>query len=294
MRRRQFETPPWFQPSIREDTVKVGGIVGCPVYGDVFGSRVIPEDDWIEAIRDPNNPRMWENVKRVLYQRYNSCASEALTGGAELTNSLQGRHQVIYNPLPLYRRVNGGRDQGSSLSDNVAAAIKHGFTPEEVWGYANGWRTAPSSEAVAVAEHFKLQNVYQINNSSATTFYAEFFSAVLARLPVYFGYSGHAILAVGITEESRVPPAAKECADEVDSWITEKGMAYKMGELSPKLSSIVNSLYIMYLNSWDASWGWNGFGWLRASSVYRAYGAYPIESLIQPEWDRLQHYAMAV
>ena len=272
----QFSVPRDFHPGALDRHLPLGKLPGVPVFGDVY--RVLPESEWLEAIRDPNRPQMSKQVWSINDQDGNgSCASEAAHGGCKLVRALSGREKVETNPLGTYGRVNGGSDRGSSLSANIAHVTKHGCFPESVWPRSKGWRAEPTEAAYEAASHYKLHESYDCDDSSSSQFFAELFSAVLmGPFPTEFGYPGHAILAVEILESEKAPPEAIKCADAVDRWILKKG--YTMGD-NP--TGLVNDLLVMYLNSWHESWGWNGFGYLRASRIQRSYGAFPMRAMVE-------------
>jgi len=71
----------------------------------------------------------------------------------------------------------------------------------------------------------------------------EFGSALIFGMPVYFGYPGHAIFACDPIDRTR----------------------------------------FRYANSWDESWGDEGFGTLSYSSIQWSYGAYAILSVTTPD-----------
>ena len=101
------------------------------------------------------------------------------------------------NAFALYRYVNGGRDGGSSLSDNLAAAFRYGIPTERVWPRSKGWRTAPSDEAKQDALRHRPDEVYRVANK------VEFGTALLLGFVVYAGYSGHAWFAVDLIDTKR-------------------------------------------------------------------------------------------
>jgi len=273
----RFAIPSEFHPGAMERDIPCGAIEGVPVFGDVV--PVIPESEWLEALRDPNRPQLSKQVWTVLSQAsVGSCASESKDGGCMLVRALSGRHPILFNPYGTYGRVNGGSDSGSALSANVGFAKKYGCFPEVVWPRSNGWRKEPTDEAYEVASQFRLDESYDCDNSSASRFYAEFFSAILLGIPTHFGYPGHAILAVEIVEEANAPPEAIECDEKIGRWMLKKGCTVKDDP-----GGLVNSLYVKYLNSWG-DWGDNGFGYLRASKIQRNYGAYPYRSMIESTW----------
>lgn len=174
------------------------GIPCAPRVRDEF--RIIPKRDWKDAI-DERRKLQAENkyhVKYILRQSYNSCASESLTGALMSTEVRQGNEKVeLLNPLPLYRLVNGGRDAGSSLSDNISAAAKYGIPSEKAWPYSKGWRKKPSDAAMQDALRHRPLEYFRVSDNE------EFGTALLLNFFVYFGYSGHAIYACDLVDTRR-------------------------------------------------------------------------------------------
>lgn len=278
----RFDVPDYFVPGVKDPNMPLGQIPGVPIFGEALGDKVIPENEWLDAINAEHAVKLSESVWTVLNQgSVGSCASEGITGGCILVRALSGRKNVLCNPYGIYGRVNGGSDSGSSLQDNIAFVRKYGCFPESVWPRSKGWRAQPTEAAYEAASHYKLDESYDINNSSASQFYAEFFSALMLGFPVYFGYPGHAILACDVVEESKAPPEAIECANIIDAWIRSTGYKYK----EPCPTGLVDTLYIKYLNSWG-NWGDNGFGYLRANRIERYYGAYALRTMIEADRDQ--------
>ena len=197
------------------------------------GIKVVPIDQWPERIAELNAAKAWPNshVWTVFNQgNIGSCASEAICGAMQALRSQEGQQKVTFNPYGLYGRVNGGRDAGSTLQDNLSFVQRYGCFPESIWPRSKGWQAQPSAEAYEAAKAYRLQEVVQVRSRE------EFGSALLAGLPVYFGYPGHAIFAVELIDQNRF-------------W---------------------------YVNSWGTNWGQQGRGTLSFSQVAWYYGAYAI------------------
>lgn len=192
--------------------------------------------DWSDLIADQNRtPPDWY-VKFILNQAsVGSCACEGCWGAGMCRRHQDGQAYVILNPYFPYHTVSGGYDGGSSLPDNIAFAQKYGCASQEVWPRSHGWRKKPSDEAYQDALQYRLldDGVVQVRS------WEEFGTLVLLGIPVYFGYSGHAIFS----------------------------------------SEIISTSRLIYVNSWHKSWGDNGRGTLSASSIYWNYGVYGILSL---------------
>ena len=155
----------------------------------------------------------------------------------------QGLKRVVLNPWGTYGRVNGGSDRGSTLSANLAFGKSRGAFPEKVWPRSKGWRAEPSSEAYEAAKQFRIEEYFR----SPDRDWEAFGSALLNGYVVYWGYSGHAILAVDLVD-----------TDE-----------------------------FIYLNSWGQWGGGTphnnigyGFGKSANSNIMWAYGAYAFQSVV--------------
>ena len=158
-----------------------------PRFRDAF--QVIPEKDIPDAIAEKKEQQA-ENIHLIKFRLdqngYRSCASAGETGCVMATQEKQGQPVVKLNHLALYRLVNGGRDGGSSLSDNIAAARTYGIPSTKVWPESKGWRTPLSDEAKHDALRNRLDEAFQISNK------LEFITALVRGFLVYAGYSGHA------------------------------------------------------------------------------------------------------
>ena len=177
-------------------------------------------------------PRLQDHVYHVFSQRYSSCAAESATSGLALVNAIAGLPKVIYNPLSVYVFVNGGRDAGSRLDENLRRLQTHGVLREEDFPYSRGL-VKPPAELFEGAD--KLGEVYEIYHSSTSRRVRRAKSAVHLGYPVVAGSKGHAVLIV-----------------------------YDDG-----------SNYPLVLNTWDTTWGDNGFGkWDTWEALTGTYGAW--------------------
>ena len=160
----------------------------------------IPDREWADKIREK---KAQEAENRGLVQwtldqnRFGSCASEGMGGTVMYCEQKQAGESEKLNALGLYRLVNGGRDGGSSLSDNISAAMRYGIPTERVWPRSNGWRTPLSDAAKRDALRHRPDEVYRISNRG------EFGTALLLGFVPYAGYSGHAWFAVDLIDTTR-------------------------------------------------------------------------------------------
>lgn len=158
----------------------------CPMAADRI--PLVPKGEWDElAAKITLRP----HVKNPLDQNGDgSCASESSTGGTLICRAFSGLPYVLLNPLFVYGRVNGGRDNGSSIDENLAFIRDRGIASEAVWPRSRGWRAEPSPEAMADALNYRIVEFYDISSVE------EMVSALLTGFPVIFGANGHAICAV--------------------------------------------------------------------------------------------------
>ena len=165
--------------------------------------KIIPEREWSDAIEQRKRVEAQNRplVRFTLDQNgFGSCASEGIAGATIYCEQKQGGVDLKVKPLNalgLYRYVNGGRDGGSSLSDNIAAAFRYGIPTEEVWPRSKGWRTPLSDEAKEDALRHRPHEVYRVGSKE------EFGTALLLGFVVYAGYSGHAWFAVDLIDTTR-------------------------------------------------------------------------------------------
>jgi hypothetical protein len=195
---------------------------------------IIDRKDWPKFLA--NNPsQMKPFVKVILNQgSLGSCATEACTGGVMACNVFAGQPFTLLNPLSIYATTSGGRDNGSSIDDNLAFAQQYGICPEAVWPRSKGFKVKPSAEAMKAAEQFRILEVFDITTID------EMVSALFADFCIPYGSNGHSVLKVRHIDDNQGEDA----------------------------------------NSWDYSWGDQGFGvWATYRAVDFSYGAYAIRSV---------------
>jgi len=163
--------------------------------------EIIPEGDWPAEIEKKADRR------HLVWHRYNqrsvgSCASEGCGGGLTFIREVAGLPRVQFNPWSVYRIVSGGYDRGSSLDANLKQYRDVGVLPESYfprWGAnANRWNSRPPSGWEEIAQHYRIGEWYYVRNK------VEFGSCLLAGHCVYFGYPGHAILAVDLVDSDTI------------------------------------------------------------------------------------------
>jgi hypothetical protein len=152
--------------------------------------KIIPSGDWDAAAAELGDD-LRKKVPICLDQNgYGSCATESCTGSVMLSRAVQGLDFVQLNPLYIYATTSHGRDQGSSIDENLEFVRENGIAPESVWPFSKGFKATPSAEAVNAARAYRIEEFYDITDVN------QFVSALLTGFCVVFGANGHSILAV--------------------------------------------------------------------------------------------------
>lgn len=119
------------------------------VYGDVPQTPMVPESKWLDYFEKDDTTGDDPYLSPVHDQDgVGQCACEALTEGVEDIRSAKGLDYVQLSPADLYARVNGGRDQGSTLEDGMHEAMTRGLGTAATSGllWKRGYKAAPADE----------------------------------------------------------------------------------------------------------------------------------------------------
>jgi hypothetical protein len=177
---------------------------GAPRIRDGF--RVKPVSEWREAIAEKKRQEA-QNRGHVRWlwaqRRSGACTSYGTAHCVSATQKKQGQDRLAderaqmeeLNAQGLYRLVNGGVDGGSSLPDNIAAAIKYGIPSKRTYP-ADYWTTPLTEEAKKDALRNRIDEVWRVSDKE------ELGTALLLGMFVLAGYSGHAWMAVDVVDES--------------------------------------------------------------------------------------------
>jgi hypothetical protein len=148
----------------------------------------LPSKDWPDAIAEAKarRARPLDHTWMTFDQDgKGSCAAEGCTGLIQVVREHQNQKRVLLNPWSLYYFSGGGRDNGSSLQDNIHYAQTLGVCPEEVWGRDKGLKK-PSAEAMEVAKGFRILEWAKITTQGQIIF------CLTTGRGVFTGYTGHA------------------------------------------------------------------------------------------------------
>lgn len=170
----------------------------APRIRDDFG--VIPVREWPDMIQQKKQEEATNRgfVKWLWDQRSSgACTSYGMSHNVSATQNKQGNDDLEeLNPQGLYRKVNGGRDGGSSLSDNIAAASKYGIPSRRTYDAAY-WRTPLTDDAKQDALRNRLDEFWRVSDKE------ELGTASLMGMVVLAGYPGHAWMFVDLIDTKR-------------------------------------------------------------------------------------------
>ena len=161
--------------------------------------KTIPLNEWSDWIGGPDSVNLRPFVPHIMDQNgVGSCASEAASQCIQICRAIGKQDPVKLSPWAVYHTVSGGRDVGSGLPDNVDFVTTYGVPSQEVYPRGKGWRAKPTAEAMEDAKKYRATEVFRIST------WEEFGSCLLYGMPVYFGYSGHAITAVSLLSTTQL------------------------------------------------------------------------------------------
>jgi hypothetical protein len=122
------------------------------VYGTTPSTPMIPRAQWREVDLEAYLPPVKDQ------DGLGACNAFATVTATEASREIAGLSYVKLSPGWLYGRINGGRDQGSTLEDGLAWMTGHGTCTSATVGDLS-WRSNPS-KAAAEAKNFKVVEAY--------------------------------------------------------------------------------------------------------------------------------------
>jgi len=153
-----------------------------------LGISLIPQAEWPALINDIGDGLKQNSNWAYDQGQVGSCASEGANGLVDVIRDREGQPKVRFNPYGTYQEndVSGGRDQGSTLGDNMRSVRIRGCHPASLHPRSLGWRARPSAASYAAALHYRVDEYYEIRN------WTEMGSALLQGFCVFTAYPGHA------------------------------------------------------------------------------------------------------
>ncbi len=140
-----------------EDTPKLGLFSkdnpgGWKQFGTTPTTPIIPRAQW------PKSRRLSTFLPAVYDQDgRGQCASSSACNVMEIAARIQGFEYPKLSAGDLYSRVNGGRDKGSMLEDNLKELVTNGVAPASMVPYV--WNGRVSQTAAVIAERRRYRAV---------------------------------------------------------------------------------------------------------------------------------------
>ena len=150
--------------------------------------KLIPRDQWDELAAEISIRPMVTKIKDQ--NGNNSCATESTTQATEISRHFAGLPFVELNPLFIYHTTSHGRDNGSSIDENLAFARDNGIAPEAIWPRSKGFKAEPSAEAWEAAKAFKIVEFYDVASID------EGVSGLLTGWSWVYGANGHSVVKI--------------------------------------------------------------------------------------------------
>ncbi|MCC6125687.1 MAG: hypothetical protein IT426_12040 [Pirellulales bacterium] len=179
-----------------------------------------------------------------------SCCPSAAAGAAMILREIAGQKRILLSQGSLYGQINGGRDAGANIEDALDAMMNVGVCPASQIDPKNWQGRGWPRDWKAEAKKFRVLEAFDCPTFDAVA------SAVQRGMPVVFGVfwgaGGHALTAVGLKKNG-------------GGWNLE------------------------FLNSWGASWGDGGLGFLPEAKCrgIATFGAFALRSVAIPAGEDL-------
>jgi hypothetical protein len=220
-------------------------------FGSVPTERVIPRDEWpdlLQAYLDgPDDPHLPPVADQ---DGIGECNASATCTALESCRMLAGLPYVQLSAADLYRRINGGRDQGSMLEDGIQEAMQNGIATTAEVPYLD-WRHQHSNAAA-------VRPKYKVLEAVLCPSFDHCFSAVL------HGFK----LITGILWYSNYTPDA-------DGWLPRgRGQSGGHAIFGYKPTGRNGVFGIWHQNSWTPSWGVQGRMVIPETAYDRAIGGW--------------------
>jgi len=180
-----------------------GKVTGCLPRTTRFGEccspmsdriHVIEDDDAIKALIGKISLRPF--IEHVFDQDgVGSCAAEGSTQPVQLMMAWNGRTVPKLSPWSVYCFTCDGRDQGSSIDDNLVHIRDVGVLTMETWPRSKGWNRKPPESLLAdEAAKYRIDEFFDIGSI------AEVRTALVLGYPVTYGWKGHCCLLVELKD----------------------------------------------------------------------------------------------
>ncbi len=163
------------------------------------------------------------------------------------------KYDHIFSPAFIYNQINGGKDEGSSITKALDLLMNTGICTWEDMPYSDDdYLTQPSSTAIANAGNYKIENYYRINQN-----YYTFTDSEIQLMKDYLD-SGYPIIVSVLTDTTFCYPSIKNTLNEYvwNSFDTAYGCHAMC------ITGYDETYGFKTMNSWGTDWANDGYIWI--------------------------------
>lgn len=239
----------------------------------------------------PSNVDLRADFPRVENQgSINSCSAHAAMGLVEYSERrssgkyIGGSRLFVYKTARDLMGVVG--DTGAYLRDSMGAIVMFGLPPEKYWPYnVVDFDKEPPTFVYMMASHSEALKYFAHDAVAARRTQPEVLASVkkylAAGVPSMFGFSGFTSW-----DQTKVKGAfAFPCPNEKSSWghsVVAVGYDDRLKIKNLKCKKETTGA-LLIRNSWGASWGDHGYGWIPYEYVLNKYAS-DFWSLLSMKW----------
>lgn len=223
-------------------------------YADIVDKMLTVDQVKTELQKNPTKDGFWNRRKRYAGSKfirnqgpYGACNGFSTAAGLSRHRELRGEPYVCLSGADAYSQMNGGQDNGSTLSDGMIV-FENGIAPESLVPYNQIYTSQISSEAKAARARFAGTVAYPIDSEDEMAT-----ACILGRLIIVAVNANNAFM--------------NEDGDGLNQGSNGVGNHSTLVQ-DVRLGRDGNIWYDM-ANSWDVSYCQGGYTWLSFSKHLR-------------------------